>query len=126
MTTGYKRGENPRSLKNLKRTAGPGRPKMTLEKRITERAIREYMKEYLENGEAVIDFERVRYEKPDIALNMALDRVYGHDGKPQGESSAFNVNMLIAVLTGKGPEAESAPIIEVGVAEKALIPDQNP
>lgn len=118
----YKRGRNPNSLASLKKEAGPGRPKTTTQERMIKKAVKDYLREYLEEGKAIKDFERVREKKPEAALNMALDRVYGHAEKPQGESNAFNVNMLIAVLTGIGP-AESDPI-EIG--EKVLIPDQNP
>lgn len=121
----YKRGRNPNSLASLKKEAGPGRPKTTTQERMIKKAVKDYLREYLEEGMAIKDFERVREKKPDVALNMALDRTYGPPGRPQGESSAFNVNMLIAVLTGKDPEAESNPI-EAGEAEKVLIPGQNP
>lgn len=41
-------GDNPNSKKNLKRTAGPGRPKMTAQQKIEKKAERAYYNEYLE------------------------------------------------------------------------------
>lgn len=99
----YEPGKNPNSLANLKRTAGPGRPKMTLEEKEIKKAIREYMKEYLESGEAAKDFEWVRKKKPELALEMSLNRIYGRVDRPISDpgTSGNRINLLIQVLTGR-------------------------
>ena len=103
MNKRYVPGRNPNSLANLKKTAGPGRPKMTPEERVIKKAIREYMREYLEDGEAVKDFQRIRARKPDVALKEAMDRIYGRIDKPAGDTgnSRGQINLLVQVLTGK-------------------------
>lgn len=106
MITKYSPGEHPNSLANLKRTAGPGRPKMTPEEKLIKKTIKEYMKEYLENGEAVKDFEKVRTKKPEVALSEAMDRIYGRIDKPASEICKSSVNVLIQILTGKSPQTE--------------------
>lgn len=101
MINKHKPGKNPNSLKNLRRSAGPGRPKISPEERERKKVIREFMREYLENGEAVKDFQRVRAKKPDVALGMAMDRIYGPAGRSDQEKTRYNVNLLVAALTGK-------------------------
>lgn len=102
----YALGRNPNSLANLKKTAGPGRPKMTPEEKLIKKTIKEYMREYLENGEAVKDFEKVRTKKPEVALSEAMDRIYGRIDKPASEICKFSVNVLIQILTGKSQKNE--------------------
>ena len=104
MLSKYPPGENPNSLKNLKKTAGPGRPKMTPEEKLIKKTIKEYMKEYLENGEAVKDFEKIRTKKPEVALSEAMDRIYGRIDKPASEICKSSVNVLIQILTGKSQQ----------------------
>ena len=70
----YEPGRNPNSLANLKRTAGTGRPKMTLEEQVIKKTIREYKREYLEDGEAIKGFQRIRARKPDVALMVKVLR----------------------------------------------------
>ena len=110
MNKRYVPGRNPNSLANLKKTAGPGRPKMTPEERVIKKAIREYMREYLEDGEAVKDFQRIRARKPDVALKEAMDRIYGRIDKPVSATgnSGANVNLLVQILTGKPLQNEIA------------------
>ena len=108
MLSKYPPGENPNSLKNLKKTAGPGRPKMTPEEKLIKKTIKEYMKEYLENGEAVKDFEKIRTKKPDVALKEAMDRIYGRIDKPVRDAgnSRTKIALLVQILTGESPHNE--------------------
>lgn len=107
MTRKYEPGKNPNSLANLKRAAGPGRPKLSPEEKEARKKahleIRQHMKAYLSNGEAASDFEKVRQKKPDVALDLAMNRIYGRTEKPQGEITRGQVNVLIQILTGQRP-----------------------
>ena len=105
----YEHGKNPNSLANLKRTAGPGRPKMSSKEKAIRKIVKEHimdhLKEYLTSGEASQDFEKIRQKRPDVSLDMALNRVYGRIDRPIGgsDNSGTQVNLLIQVLTGKLP-----------------------
>jgi hypothetical protein len=121
MTPKYEPGKNPNSLKNLKRTAGPGRSRMTTEEKFIKKAIRDYMKEYLENGEAVKDFEKVRVRKPEVALNEAMDRIYGKVSQPAPQSGSPNVALLIQVLCGHDPQDAKVKVIEDSESPDSLI-----
>lgn len=122
MTRKYEPGKNPNSLANLKRTAGPGRPKLSPEEKEARKKahleIRQHMKAYLSNGEAASDFEKVRQKKPDVALSLSMDRIYGKSEKPQGETSRGQINVLIQILTGQKPKDDLMESVEGEVIEK--------
>lgn len=106
----YGRGKNPHSLKNLKPAPvpGPGRRALTSQEKMINKEIRQYLREYLENGEAIKDFQQVRKKKPEVALKEAMDRIYGKIDKPEGNTgnSKGQINLLVQILTGKSPQNE--------------------
>ncbi|MHB8481616.1 MAG: hypothetical protein ACYDBV_02590 [Nitrospiria bacterium] len=91
-----KRGLNPNSRANLKKTAGPGRPKMTLE----DRAMKKYFSNYLESGEAVKDFERAREENPLKAVELAISTVYGKPRQSVEVSTSITLEQIRADFLG--------------------------
>ncbi len=64
-------------LNSAKGIPGPGRPKLTPEKKAEKLALMDHYKAYLESGEAVKDFERVRKKNPLAALTKAEGRILG-------------------------------------------------
>ena len=101
----YEPGKNPNSLKNLKRTAGPGRPKKRrVEEKVLDKGVKKHIELYLKEGTGAEDFERVRQTNPRWCLEFASDRVWekptatnpGGDSKPH----ASNVAILVKVLCG--------------------------
>lgn len=104
-TEKYSRGKHPNSRKNLKTTAGPGRPPLSPEEKVARLEIRQHMKAYLSDGGAASDFEKIRTRKPEVALDLALNRVYGRTDKPTSDVSRGQINVLIQILTGQIPQA---------------------
>ena len=98
------RGKNPNSLKNLRR-GGPGRRALSPEEKAAKLEIRQHMRKYLSNGQAAEDFEKIRTRKPEIALDLAINRVYGKTDKLQSDISRGQINVLIQILTGQIPQA---------------------
>ena len=93
-----KRRSHPNSLKNLNRGGtfpGAGRPPDTPERKLQQRCIRDYYKQYLTNGEAIADFERLREKKPDTALYMAETRTYGPPVQQVRHSGTITLDALL-------------------------------
>jgi hypothetical protein len=95
---------HPNSLKNLKRTAGPGRPK-TGKRAITAKApLKAQLNTYLQDGSGSTDFEKIRIDNPRWSLEFAADRIWGKPAQPKegdGKPGANSVAVLIQVLCGR-------------------------
>jgi hypothetical protein len=61
---------------------GPGRPKDTPEKKMARKALKDYYQQYLTNGEAVLDFKRLRTKDPGGAIDRA-ERACGNITSPE-------------------------------------------
>ncbi len=56
---------------------GPGRGRLSLEEKVKRKALLDHYKAYLESGQAVQDFQKLRKKKPEMALRLAEERIYG-------------------------------------------------
>lgn len=81
---------------------GPGRPKLTPQKRAEKKALLEYYRQYLERGEAVVDHKRGRKKNPLAALKQAEDRIYGQ--APQKVEQSINLGAIQIVYGDDGSE----------------------
>lgn len=79
MATGRKTGG--RDFKKGK-SGGPGRPKLTPTQKMERKALHDHYREYLENGEAVLDFIRLRLKDPRAAIDLA-ERTCGKVTSPE-------------------------------------------
>jgi hypothetical protein len=97
----YNRGQNPNSRANLKQIAGPGRPKLTLVEKLERKALKKYLSEYLESGEAIRDFERACMDDPLAALKFAYEHIYGKAKERVEMDSSITVNRVVFKIEDK-------------------------
>lgn len=114
MALKYAPGCHPSSRRNLKKTAGPGRPKKTIEEKVLDKEVKKHLVKYLKTGLGAEDFERARQSNPRWALEFAADRVWGKPGTPGSTgfpaSTQAQVAVLVQVLSGVAPSKPKEPL----------------
>lgn len=81
-----------------------GRPKQTEEMRMKRQSLLAYMAEYLESGEAVVDFNRLRQRSPDKSIDIALTRTFGAAKSLDPPAPSLEINFNI-----RDPRSVSSP-----------------
>lgn len=109
-------GNRETALKNLsKRKSKGGRPKDTVERKAKKLAFLQVMRDYLESGEFLAEFEAAKRKKPLEAIEMARDSVYG---RPKQVTELSGDRLIVRVdNTLKSGENESKVEIRSGGEE---------